>query len=201
GSFFGSGSRATPAEVGADRLSGTLQPGSSNGGPGSTLFAFRAPLRLKPGQSVTLRYVYGMAHPDKIAGLVARYRAARDPFGTSERAWAGWLPKADFGPARRSVARELQWDAYLLRAASVYEELCGHHTITQGGYYQYGFGYNLGFRSWPHYMLPIAYSDPALAREILRYAISLQPEGSHQFPYGTGPLCERVDLGTSNDLD
>ena len=40
-------------------------------------------------------------------------------------------------PATQWVARELQWDAYLLRSASVYEELCGHHTITQGGYYQY----------------------------------------------------------------
>ena len=200
-SFFGNGTRAAPAEVAADHLAGTLAPPSSDGNPSNALFAFRAPLKLAPGQTVTLRYVYGMAHPNQIAGLVSKYRGAANPYGASERAWASWLPKADFGAMLRWVSRELEWDAYLLRSASVYEERCGHHTITQGGYYQYFFGYNLGFRSWPHYMLPIAYADPELAREILRYAISLQPEGTNQFPYGTGALCERVDLGTSNDLD
>ena len=59
--------------------------------------------------------------------------------------------------------------------ASVYEEECGHHTITQGGYYQYDIGENLGYRSWLHYLLPIVYTEPELAREILRYSIKFQP--------------------------
>ena len=101
----------------------------------------------------------------------------------------GWVPKADFGAGSEWVARELQWDAYLLRSASVYEELCGHHTITQGGYYQYSTGLNLGTRSWPHYLLPMVYTEPELAREILRYTIGVQSESGNQFPYGTGPLC------------
>jgi hypothetical protein len=48
------------------------------------------------------------------------------------------------------VARELEWDAYLLRAASVYEEACGHHTVTQAGYYQSSSGANLGSLRGPH---------------------------------------------------
>ena len=93
------------------------------------------------------------------------------------------------------------WDAYLLRSSTVYEEACGYHTITQGGYYQYSDGYNLGFRSWLHYLLPMVYTDPELAKEILEYSVSLQPPPpAAQFPYGVGPLCERVDLGTSDDL-
>lgn len=199
--FFGSGTREAPAEAAADRLSDTLAAPSPPGAPGGTLFAFRAPLVLEPGRTVTLRYAYGLAHPDQIDGLVAKYRAAVDPLGDSERAWASWLPKADFGKSRRWVARELVWDAYLLRSASVYEELCGHHTITQGGYYQYITGLNLGFRSWPHYLLPITYMAPELAREILRYTIGLQPESDNQFAYGTGPMCTRFELGTSGDLD
>ena len=199
--FFGNGTRAVPAEVAADQLSGTLAPPSPAGSPGGTLFAFRTPLTLVPGQSVTLRYAYGMAHAEQIAALVARYRADPDPLTASEQAWQRWVPKADLGRQWRWVARELQWDAYLLRSASVYEEVCGAHTITQGGYYQYASGLNLGTRSWPHYLLPIVYTDPALAREILRYTISLQPQVGGQLPYGTGPLCTRVDLGTSDDLD
>jgi hypothetical protein len=201
GAFFGSGTRAAPAAVAADRLDGGIAPPVPVGQASQTLFAFRAPLTLAPGESTTLRYAYGMAHPEQVDALVAKYRSARDPFETSQRRWSDWVPKADFGAGNRWVARELAWDAYLLRGASVYEEECGHHTITQGGYYQYSLGGNLGYRSWLHYLLPITYTAPELAREILRYAIELQPEVSNENPYGTGPLCTRFDLGTSNDLD
>ncbi|MBV9214392.1 MAG: hypothetical protein JOZ25_12195 [Actinobacteria bacterium] len=202
--FFGAGTRARPAEVARNRLSGGLAGASATDNQSHALFAFRAPVKLRPGRSVTLRYIYGFAHHERIAKLVSKYRRVRRPLARSERAWYSWLPKADFGRGRAWVARELVWDAYLLRSASMYEELCGHHTITQGGYYQYGFGYNLGFRSWPHYALPMVYTDPSLAREILRYSIGFQPApqpSAAQFPYGSGPMCERVDLGTSNDLD
>jgi hypothetical protein len=202
--FFGTGSRAAPAEVAGDSLSGSIAAPRPTGAAGDTLFAFRSPVSLGPGQSVTLRYVYGMAHPDQIGKLVSSYRAAADPFGDSERAWAAWLPRADFGVANSWVARELQWDAYLLRSASRYEEVCGHHTITQGGYYQYDTGANLGYRSWPHYLLPMTYADPSLTRDVLRYTIVQQPPpptAAQQNPYGTGQLCSRVDLGSSNDLD
>ena len=200
--FFGSGSRAVPAEVRSGRLSGTIAAPTPDGQAGDTLFVTRAPLRLKPGRSATLRYVYGMAHPRQIAGLVRKYRRARSPLALSERGWSAWLPRASFGPRWVWAARELQWDAYLLRSATVYEEACGYHTITQGGYYEYSDGANLGYRSWPHYLLPMVYSDPHLARQIIQYAVHFQPPPpAAQNPYGTGPLCTRVDLGTSDDLD
>jgi hypothetical protein len=201
GGFFGSGTRAAPAAVAADRLAGGIAPPAPVGQASQTLFAFRAPLELAPGASITLRYAYGMTHAEQIDGLVSKYREDSDPFRASQDTWADWVPKGDFGPEFDWVARELAWDAYLLRTASVYEEECGHHTITQGGYYQYSLGGNLGYRSWLHYLLPITYTEPALAREILRYAIELQPEVSNENPYGTGALCTRFDLGTSNDLD
>jgi Glycosyl hydrolase 36 superfamily, catalytic domain/Glycosyltransferase family 36 len=200
--FFGSGNRAAPAAVAADRLRGTTAPPAATGAGGQTLFAFRAPLRLRAGESVTLRYVYGIAHRAQIAGLVRRYGRAHEPLAASEHAWARWLPKASFGAGNQWVARELQWDAYLLRAATVYDEACGHHTITQGGYYQYSSGENLGSRSWLHYLLPMVYADPATAREILRYSVSLQSQTAGDIPYGTVPLCKLYNgLGTSDDLD
>jgi hypothetical protein len=200
--FFGSGTRRAPAEVRANHLSGTIAAPAAGGTAGSTLFALRAPVVLKPGHSVTLRYVYGMAHPGQIPALVARYRRARNPYRRSERQWAAYLPKASFGPRYRWVARELEWDAYLLRSATVDEQVCGFHTITQGGYYQYSDGENLGYRSWPHYLLPMVYSDPDLARQIIQYAVHFQPPPpGAQNPYGSGPLCTPVELGTSDDLD
>jgi hypothetical protein len=86
----------------------------------------------------------------------------------------------------------------------VYEEDSGEHTVTQGGYYQYGDGLNLGTRSWDHYEWPLVYSDPDLARQILLYTVKLQPPGlpaDAQLPYGTGPFSEPIELGTSDDLD
>jgi hypothetical protein len=200
--FFGDGTRAAPSAVRTDRLGGTAGSPAPPGVVGGTLFVFRAPIRLRAGQSVTLRYGYGMAHRAHIAPLVRKYGSERQPFSTSERSWVRWLPKAWFGPRWRWVARELEWDAYLLRAASVYEEACGHHTITQGGYYQYSSGLNLGSRSWLHYLLPMVYADPAMAREILRYSISLQSQTAGDIPYGTAPPCRPYNgLGTSDDLD
>lgn len=203
-SFFGLPSnRAQPKAVVADAATNsiaTLWPGLA---PPSTVFTFRAPLHLTAGETVTLRYAYGTAHEPQVAPLVAKYAAKTDPFADSQHAWSDWVPHADFGPSNAWVARELQWSAYLLRSASVYEEECGAHTITQGGYYQYGFGMNLGYRSWLHYLFPMVYTEPELAREILRYSIKLQPEllTDGFVPYGTIQLCTRFDLGTSNDLD
>ncbi len=202
--FFGTGSRAVPSEVAANKLSQSIALPNPPDHAGDTLTAFRAPVTLAPGQSVTLRYIYGMAQPSQIGGLVSKYRAAAKPEDDSERAWVSYLPRANFGSSYAWVARELQWDAYLLRSATVYDATCHLHTITQGGYYQYGDGSNLGERSWDHYELPIVYSDPGLAREILQYTIQFQPPGAAQdaqLPYGSGAFCERIDLGTSNDLD
>ncbi len=202
--FFGTGTRATPLEVADNTLSQSIARPNLPGESGDTLFVFRAPVTLAPGQSRTLRYIYGMSHVTAVAQLVAKYKAAANPLATSEQTWSAYLPQADFGPQYTWVVRELQWDAYLLRSATVYEEDSGEHTITQGGYYQYGDGLNLGTRSWDHYEWPMVYSDPELAREILLYTIKLQPPGlpqDAQLPYGTGPFSEPIPLGTSDDFD
>ncbi len=124
------------------------------------------------------------------------------PLTRSERAWAAYLPKASFGPGYTWVARELDWDAYLLRSATVYEEACGYHTITQGGYYQYNDGANLGYRSWPHYLLPIATPIRSWpARSSTTPSTSSRRRRPRRIPTGRGSCAIAVDLGTSNDLD
>ena len=97
-----------PAAVAADRLGGRRVDAS--GHAADALFALRAPVRLRPGRAVRLRYVYGHgARPTRSAPLVdaSIAPAARPGRGVSARRWARWLPKADFGAAARWVAREL----------------------------------------------------------------------------------------------
>ncbi len=200
-SFFGDGDRAQPAAVGADHLDGRLAPAVAPGDTGATLFAFRAPLRLRPGATVTLRYAYGAAHAGAIPGLVRRARRDRSALAESERRWARWLPQVRIGQGRSWLSRELQWDAYMLRSGSTYEECRGAHVISQGGYYQYDFGYQEAYRDPLQHMLPLIYADPRLALDVLRTSALQQSPGDF-IAYGVGPLCKGEDpLGTSGDLD
>lgn len=199
--FFGAGTRALPAAVRADALPGTIAPAFAPKTTGHTMFAFRSPVTIPARGSVTLRYAYGLAPPATIPGLVRRVTAARDPLGASERAWSAWLPRADFGTANRWVARELAWDGYLLRSASLFDAACGAHMVTQGGYYQYALGENLGSRSWLHYLLPLVQANRSLAREILRYSARVQRRRPGDEPYGIDPGCAINELTTSNDLN
>ena len=199
--FFGSGTRAQPDAVKAGTLTGAVAPPSPNGVEGRAMFAFQTPFSLKPGASVTLRYAYGYAHPTEISTLVARYESQTGALARSERAWSSWLPKVDLGSAYAWLSRELEWDAYTVRSDSTYEECAGHHILSQGGYYQYYFGENEAFRDPLQHVLPMIWSDPALARDVIDYSAGEQPAGTGAVPYGMLSLCRRFDLGTSDDMD
>jgi hypothetical protein len=199
--FFGDGTVARPAAVVDDRLDATTAPPVPNGTEGTTLFTMQSRQRLEPGKSVTLRYLYGYDEPKDVSTLVARYRHASDPLASSEHKWVASLPKASFGSNRAWLAREFLWDAYLLRSATVDETVCGEHTITQGGYYQYEVGENWGTRSWLQYAVPMTYMDPDLARQVLIYSAQFQSQSTLQFPYGSTSLCTASNLGQSDDLD
>ena len=200
-SFFGSGTRALPAAVAADAASGAVAPPTAAGTAGRAMFATRSPLRLRPGHSVTLRFVYGIAHPEQIPGIVRRAAKARSGAAASARAWARWLPSIDLGRRLAWLARELTWDAYMTRSSSLYEEVCGHHVITQGGYYQYGVGAQEAYRDPLQHLLPMIYAEPSLARDVLLYSLQQQAAGTGSIAYGMGPMCTPLDLGSSNDLD
>jgi hypothetical protein len=197
--FFGKGTRAKPAAVAAGTASGSIAPLGTGLLPNRSMFALRSPVALEPGASVTLRYAYGVAHRAQIGRILARARAGT--LAGSEQAWSSWLPRASFPGAGAWLARELQWDAYMVRSGATYEEACGHHILSQGGYYQYDFGFQGAFRDPLQHMMPMIYSDPALAREVLRYSAHEQPSHTGIVPYAMIPGCLRFDLGTSDDLD
>ena len=199
--FFGGGGRADPAEVSAGALGQSIAPPVSEGNVGSTMLALRSPVSLRPGQSVTLRYAYGAAHAAQIPRLVSRWRRVDAPFASSQRAWASWVPKATFSGRNSWLSRELAWDGYMLRSGATFQEACGHHIVSQGGYYQYEFGWQAAFRDPLQHVLPLIYSDPGLAREVLRYSAQEQDRASGEIPYSMGEMCRPLPQGTSNDLD
>ena len=200
--FFGAGGRAAPDAVVADRLSGSIAPPSVGPDDVRTVLTFRSPVRLEPGARGTLRYAYGAAHESALPALLDRYQSG-DPWPASEASWRGWLPQASFDMSDGNgpwLARELQWDAAMLRSGTTFEETCGYHVLSQGGYYQYGLGLQGAFRDPPALMIPLAYSEPELAREVLRYSAHEQRAVSGELPYTMAENCIRVDL-PSADLD
>ncbi len=203
-SFFGDGTRAVPQEVAENKLSETVSSASLPGGAGKTLFVFRSPVTLAPGQSVTLRYVYGMAVAPEIAALVSKYKAEVDPLQQSEEQWIGVLPRISFGSRYAWLSRELEWNGYLLRSATADEQPAGEHTITQGGDYQYGLGANIALRDPLQFSWPTIYSDPSLTQQVMLYTLKLQTTdvaATDQLPYGTIPPYLPFEFGTSDDLD
>ncbi len=164
--FFGAAVAAAPAAVAADRLE-DVPPGAS----GTSLFAFRAPQTLAPGQSVTLRYAYGAAHAAAIPAIVDRYRAAADPLAASERRGRSWVPQATLGPGRPWIWRASSSGTRTCSArARPTRSAPGRHVISQGGYYQYDLGFQGAFRDPLQHMLPLIYADRPLARDVLIYS-------------------------------
>ncbi|MFA5787545.1 MAG: hypothetical protein WDA71_11310, partial [Actinomycetota bacterium] len=198
--FFGAGTRAAPVAVTADRATGSIAPASLNQGDGRAMFAFRSPVRIEPGKTVTLRYAYGAAHPPEIATVVSRYRNG-DPLRASQKAWQDWLPRASFeSPENAWLARELQWDAYMMRSGTTYEESCGSHIISQGGYYQYGLGLQGGFRDQLSLSMAFIHTAPEITRDVIRYSAKEQEAVTGHVPYAMWHMCTPVPL-PSADLD
>ena len=166
------------------------------------MMAFRAPWRLRPGHAITLRYAYGMAHPGQIPGLVARQREQPAVVLPERAKWARSMPQVRLGSGRTWLSRELQWAEYTLRSGASYEECRGRRIISQGGYYQYDLGFQGAFRDPLQHMLPMIYSDPGLARDVLLYSASEQPLEGGQIPYAMSSLCRPNDaLEDANDMD
>ncbi|MGH7897980.1 MAG: GH36-type glycosyl hydrolase domain-containing protein, partial [Candidatus Binatia bacterium] len=200
-SFFGAGGRAVPQAVLDDRAGSSTALFSPPLLSGKTLLVFRSPVSVPPGETVRLRYAYGVARREIVATLVERHAEAADPLAESSAAWFAWLPRAAFPEAGAWLARELQWDAYMVRSGATYEETFGHHILSQGGYYQYDSGFQGAFRDPLQHMLPMIYAAPELAREVIRYSARQQPAATGFVPYAMLDLGRRFDLGSSNDLD
>lgn len=170
------------------------------GPPGA--FTFASPVTVAAGTSVTLRYAFGATPGEDVHGLVDSYADADDPLAASEQAWRAWLPRVRLlgVPDAPALEREAAWTAAQVRQGATYDATCGHHVVSQGGYYQYGFGVQLGLRDPLQHALGLIWTDPALALENLRYAARLQsPDG--ELPFGVDGLCTPIANDGQDDLD
>jgi hypothetical protein len=175
--FFGSGGVLKPAGL-LRELNGDL---GSHGTESALLL--QANIRLEPGESKTLRFLYGyLPKGVELAPLIEKYRKAGPSlwsqssgrwkqsglrFGTSSAPW---------------IERELTWSHYYLRSNLTYDDFFNEHILSQGSIYQYIMGLQGAARDPLQHALPFLFSDPEIVKEVLRYTLKeVRADGS--IPY------------------
>ena len=145
-----------------------------------------ATLTLAPGEARTLSFAFG--HADDLAGIIA----ARARFGTAPpgdapfaRAWNAALPAL----ARETDAqarREARWNAAAIEALTVWREYFGDCVVVQGTTYDFGWGWTGWTRDIAQQALPLARTNPALARSALRYILKRYTPDGESKPADSG---------------
>src|SRR5580704_291362 len=189
--FFGSGGADHPAGL-ARELDGDL----GQTGPESALLLERK-LRLKPGESRTLTFLYGyeVAGTD-LESLITKYRRrASSALRESSDQWKRHGLRFST-PEEPWVEREVTWNHYYLRSGFTYDDFFHQHIISQASIYQYVMGFQGAARDPLQHALPFLFSDPDLVKEVLRYTLSeVRPNGS--LPYGI--VGHGMPMPTSSD--
>ncbi len=175
--FFGAGGVLRPTgmarELGADL---------GAHGPESAMLLERR-FTLKPGESKTLRFLYGyLPKGAELTALVHKYQAegATSLARSSDRWKQSGLRFST--SAEPWVEREVQWSHYYVRSNLTYDDAFGEHILTQGSIYQYIQGLQGAARDPLQHVLPFLFSDPKIVKEILRYTLKeVKEDGS--IPY------------------
>lgn len=133
---------------------------------------------LKPGQTIRFNIVIGLtegrlqaAAVDKqVADLFVGANLNDTEEGLFARQWKAKLP--DFSAEKNDILkREMLWNAHFVEASAKYSAYYQETFIPQGTVYSYYFGDNISNRDHLQAALAACYTNPELAKSILRYVI------------------------------
>jgi len=175
-SFFGEGGTGLP-----DKVFESLSFSSGSDVPAMLL---EEKLRLKPGESKTLYFLYGYL-PDgfSIDKLVNKYSSKKTKgFSISCNQWKS--DRMRFSVAGSDwIDREMAWNYYYLRGNLTYDSFFREHILSQGHVYQYLLGAQIAMRDPLQHALPFIFNNPQIVREQIRYTLKMmRPDG--EIPYG-----------------
>ena len=139
--------------------------------------------RLAPGQVLSWRVVCGYAEPEQTEASLAKIRADDLCWlAQSSDKWSQSLPSIEF-PDADEIKRELAWGHYYLRSGATIAASISKRTLSQGSIYQYVWGTNASLRDPLQHALPMVYTYPKLARDVLVHTLAQQgPDG--ELPWG-----------------
>jgi hypothetical protein len=198
--FLGASGIALPSAVALDSSGSASSEANGNRQP--HLFVMKTEVTLAPGQSRTLRYVYGYARAGEDFPTESRWR---DPT---------WDPRAEYQAAIRErlfyfatedapeLHRELAWHAYQLEASVGYRDYWQSPVVPQGSAYLYLHGADGAARDLGLFAVPLVYTNPELAKAELRMFMGIQ-FATERFSYafqGHGMLDDASIHSAPSDL-
>ena len=132
---------------------------------------------LKPGQTIEFTIAIGLTKGSRFADVETQvadlFMGARlnDPSdGLFVQLWKDKLP--DLSAEKNEIfRREMLWNAHMVEASAKYSEYYRETFIPQGTVYSYYFGDNISNRDHLQAALAACYTNPELAKSILRYVI------------------------------
>ena len=130
-----------------------------------------AAYKLAAGEEKVLHFVVGyvFAHAD-IDSIVDRMAAATDERSTPQfqREWGRAIP-AFSDEKDADLRREMRWNAGVLEQMATWREYYDETVVPQGTVYDYQWGNMASSRDLAQHALPLCYTNPTLARSVLRY--------------------------------
>jgi Cellobiose phosphorylase len=136
-----------------------------------------AEVELRPGEQKSISLIIGLAFEhagDEIERQVDQMLMQAKPNDESAGAYAHlWqLILPDLQKENDSTLRsEMLWNAYILEAMATYSQYFQETYIPQGSVYAYHRGENASNRDHLQHCLPLIYTNPALAKSCIRYAM------------------------------
>ncbi len=207
--FFGKGGPVSP-DAAVDNSVGMPAAGTIpaslqnvNGLAQPFCFVHALPVRLNPGEAVTIRYVYGLAPTQDATAMLQQYsNPGKDVLGDTVSWWKNRL--AYFATDRNPVLhREMAWHSYYLQSAGGYSQYFKTHIVSQGGQYLYGHGMDGAPRDFSLFSIPLVYLDPARAKQMLETIMEMtSPDG--QIAYAITGFGETTGVAihqSPSDLD
>ncbi len=135
----------------------------------------RVHVRLEPNETKTISCLYGYVDTqDQINVLVSRYTdyslldsivqfKEKNITGAADEEW---------------VERETLWNSIYLRQSLTYDTYFKEHILSQGGFYQYIWGFQGAIRDQIQHAMPFLFYEPKYLREIIRFSLKqMMPDG------------------------
>ncbi|MCX8188755.1 MAG: hypothetical protein N3F64_03520 [Nitrososphaeria archaeon] len=155
---------------------------------------------LAPHEKCTLYFAYGyLPEGCNLDYLIKKYEAGlKDLWQKSSIEWD--KRRIKFVSDESWVDRELLWHHYYLRSNLTFDTFFKEHILSQGSVYQYIVGFQGAARDPLQHLLPLIFTDPHIAKEIIRYTLKeVQPTG--EIPYAiTGHGAIMPSLFKPSDL-
>jgi hypothetical protein len=154
-----------------------VPPDSAPADPAGNCLLLAVDVTLEPGQSRTLRFVFGYAKGQRPEHIVESLGEPAHLLADTALSWRENIPEFCV-PGDEAIGREAAWDYYSLSALSIIDGYYHTPFIPQGGNYLFRWGSWGVTRDLAACAQALAYYDPQAAKDQLRLILKSQaPDG------------------------